>query len=148
MAIYRQCVCCKKRFLLRPQNPNQTYCSKKACQKARKAAWQKQKLKEDADYRENQERAQKVWRHKNPTYYQDWRAKHPKYCAQNRALQKFRNCKKRKTRPLLPIAKMDASMPKNLLQSGVYQICQFDCKDGRVNGENLIKIKLLEALSG
>ena len=145
MATYQQCVCCQERFHPRAQNPNQAYCPNQKCQKARKAAWQREKLKKDKDYQENQKRAQEKWRRQNPDYYRDWRAKHPKYTAHNRTSQQQRNRKRQRGRRPLPIAKMDASIDKKTLPSGVYKIEFLNCKNGCVNGERFIKIKLLGA---
>ena len=148
MAKKKKCHCCGQAFPFRPQNPDQCYCSKKKCQQARKSTWQKQKRKEDQDYRENQKEAQRKWRQKNSDYYRHWRKNHPEYVARNRAQQKQRNTKLRE-RQSVPIAKMDVSNDANVLLPGVYQLSRVvtypDCKDGRVNQENLFKISTVPA---
>ena len=58
----KTCPHCGKRFFPHPAVLNQRYCGSADCQKARKRKWQKEKLKSDPDYRENQAAAQKAWR--------------------------------------------------------------------------------------
>ncbi|MFC4298380.1 hypothetical protein ACFO0J_10045 [Castellaniella hirudinis] len=60
-------------FILRPQNPNQTYCNAQSCQQARKRQWQKDKLHYDLDYRINQQAAQQTWAMHNPDYWRHYR---------------------------------------------------------------------------
>jgi len=143
-----RCANCGGAFERRPQNPDQTYCSKRECQRARKRLWQKAKMKSDADYRENQRRAQKQWREKNPDYWQQWRSAHPDYVERNRARQRTRN-KKRDKRTGIPegdasiFAKMDASMPGVPFLSGTYRLVPADCKDGHVSSGFLCEISRL-----
>jgi hypothetical protein len=68
-----RCVNCSTLFTPAPQVPNQTYCSKPACQKTRRQQWQKSRLQSDPDYRDNQSRAQKAWSEKNPDYWRQHR---------------------------------------------------------------------------
>ncbi len=106
------CLHCGTFFL--PRNKNQNYCTMKECQKARRAAWQRNKLLRDAEYRESQRISQKKWRRNNRDYWKQYRHNNPEKTAQNRILQRIRN--KRRTlassspagakQPL--IAKMDA----------------------------------------
>jgi hypothetical protein len=70
------CKHCSRSFE-RLKNPAQTYCSQKDCQLARKQAWRRKKMSQDADYKANQQTANKRWQSKNPTYWQEYRAKHP-----------------------------------------------------------------------
>jgi len=48
-----------------PRNKEQNYCSTPACQKIRKAIWQKQKIKTDPEYKQGQRLAQNKWLQKN-----------------------------------------------------------------------------------
>jgi hypothetical protein len=68
-----RCTHCGIRFTPAPQVPKQTYCSKPGCQKERRRKWQKNKLKSDPDYRDNQLRAQKAWTDRNPDYWRQYR---------------------------------------------------------------------------
>jgi hypothetical protein len=57
----RRCAACGEAFRPRSQVPKQSYCSAVACQRVRRQRWQKAKRHSDADYRENQARAQHAW---------------------------------------------------------------------------------------
>ena len=107
------CVHCGTFFLRR--NRKQNYCSFPACQRARKAAWQRHKLQSDPEYRESQRISNKQWQQNNPDYWKQYRQKNPDKTALNRSLQRVRN-KRRTSSSFSPaesktqlIAKMDAS---------------------------------------
>jgi hypothetical protein len=70
-----RCVNCSALFTQAPQVPNQSYCSKEACQKKRRNEWQKKKRTNDQDYKDNQSRAQKAWSDRNPEYWRLYRKK-------------------------------------------------------------------------
>ncbi len=70
-----RCVNCSALFTQAPQVPNQSYCSKEACQKKRRNEWQKKKRTNDKDYKDNQNRAQKAWSDRNPEYWLLYRKK-------------------------------------------------------------------------
>ena len=105
-----------------PQVPGQTYCSKKACQQARKNEWNRKKLATDADYREARQAAQQRWKEKNSNYWKEYRARHPDYTKKNRNQQRIRN----QNRPKLPaeskIAKTDESTHTKPIGTGRYRI--------------------------
>ena len=106
------CVSCGTYFI--PRNRNQNYCTKLGCQRARKAVWQRYKLKTDDDYRTQQHLSQQKWLQVNPGYYRSYRRRKPDKAQRNRALQVIRNRRNRqrfsrKKSPHGPlIAKMDA----------------------------------------
>ncbi len=83
---------------------NQHYCGAVVCQRARKAAWQKEKMASDAQYRADQITCLARWRRKRPLdqYQSRYRSQHPAYVHKNRLSQAERNRK----RDL--IVKMDA----------------------------------------
>ena len=114
----KSCRSCGELFQIRAQNPNQTHCSKKSCQSERRRLWQKNKLKTDPDYRENQKSAQQAWQERNKQYWQKYREEHPSYTEQNRILQRRRNRKQGADE----IAKMDVSIPVQFPCSGTYQL--------------------------
>lgn len=114
----RKCLACNKLFQPRPQSPDQTYCSKKTCQRERRRQWQQCKRESDPEYLENQNRAQKAWIERNPDYWRDYRNRHPQYVEENRAKQLIRNFKIRSS----VIAKMDASNPGHAIPNGVYRL--------------------------
>jgi hypothetical protein len=112
------CVYCGDYFDPSPRHKSQTACKKVKCQRARKAAWQRHKIKTDPDYRFNQKVCQKQWAEANPGYWKEYRKKNPEKAERNRILQAIRNRRarssplKRKT-DMSVIAKMDASKPDN-----------------------------------
>lgn len=86
----KQCICCRTRFTpLR--NPDQRYCSKPGCQKKRRCRYKQQRLKEDADYKQNQYKAQKRWSKKHAGYWKQYRFRNPDYAESNRLAQQARN---------------------------------------------------------
>lgn len=107
------CLHCGTFFL--PRNRQQNYCGTKECQKARRASWQRDKLRNDSEYRESQQLSQKKWRRNNPEYWKQYRQNNPDKTARNRSLQRIRN-KRRTLASSTPagakhhlIVKMDAS---------------------------------------
>lgn len=110
------CAACGAAFTPLPHVPHQRYCSSASCQRARRRAWQRQRLRTDPDYRENQARAQANWVARHADYWRQYRATHPAYTERNRALQRGRGA----GRILQPVAKMAASEPFRPLASGYY----------------------------
>ncbi|MBW1916355.1 MAG: hypothetical protein JRI86_15720 [Deltaproteobacteria bacterium] len=111
-----ECVYCGDFFEGSPRHKNQTACKKRKCQNAKKAAWQRHKMKTDPDYRANQKSSQKRWLQDNPGYWKKYRRKNPEKTERNRILQSVRNGKIRSTDRIAKmdsslIAKMDASNP-------------------------------------
>jgi len=119
----RLCAACGCLFLARPQVPKQRYCSASSCQRERRRRWQKQHLRTDTDYRDNQARARARWTQRHRDYWLSYRKTHPVYAKRNRVLQRARNDRRR------AIAKMYASAPKTLLPSGTY-VLQRASEDG------------------
>jgi len=107
---------CRRILDPNPRVKNQRYCGEKACQRARKRKWQKDKLAVDPDYKANQRDCQVEWHGRHPGYYRKYRQEHPRYCKRNALLQTCRNAKAR------VIAKMDAleSAPRN--KPGVFYL--------------------------
>jgi len=147
----RRCRCCGKAFRPRPQVPGQQYSSDPTCQKARKRTWQKERRRKDPDYRENQRAAQQRWAACHPDYWRQWREAHPAYQERNRRKQAERNARRRTQPPEPPlcreeavIAKSDVWTRETGLDSGTYRVTPavegMDCKDGRVNPNNLFLI--------
>ena len=106
------CVNCSTFFI--PRNCKQNYCTKADCQRARKAAWQRYKMKYDDDYRSQQHLSQQKWLQTNPGYYRSYRRRNPDKVQRNRTLQTIRNRRNRhglsrnKLTDHALIAKMDA----------------------------------------
>ena len=106
------CVHCGKFFTRR--NRGQNYCKKPECQKARKAAWQRNKMHTDPDYKADQKLSQKKWTLANPGYWKEYREKNPEKAQRNRMLQITRNRRRARSQnqdektDVSLIAKMDA----------------------------------------
>lgn len=83
------CLSCGGFF--KPRNKLQNYCSAPACQKARKADWQRNKLRSDPEYYEGQKLSQKKWQQASPGYWRSYREAHPDQAERNRVLQRLRN---------------------------------------------------------
>jgi hypothetical protein len=122
----RKCRCCGEFFKPRKNIPGQNYCGKAECRRYRRAAWQREKLGKDTDYRENQKAAQRLWREKNPGYMAAYRLTHPDY----RERERERRCSRRiaaaeatcKTASPLCAVKMDSSPLQPPVKSGIYRI--------------------------
>lgn len=122
-----ECVYCGDLFEGSPRHKNQTCCCREECQKAKKAAWQRYKLKTDPEYRANQKSSQKKWSKEHPDYWKKYRRKNPEKAERNRIMQTIRNRRARSKndsseKNSLLIAKMDASKPDNFEILGQYWI--------------------------
>jgi hypothetical protein len=111
------CRHCGQRFL-KKRNNRQIYCTEKACQHHRKIIWRQEKMKNDADYRANQQAANKRWQLKHGDYWRQYRAKHPEYVERNRKAQRVRDGTAHLNASHL--AKSDALAEKNLVVPGTY----------------------------
>jgi hypothetical protein len=111
----KNCAACGQPFKPCPRTQkHQTYCSATECQRERKRRWQRDKLKTDADYRDNQAQAQQAWLDRNPEYWREYRDAHPEYVKRNRDRQWARNNPE--------VVKMDAIAPMQAIPAGVYLI--------------------------
>ena len=113
---------CGALFVPCPQVPDQAYCSRGECQRARKREGNKKKLASDSDYREARKAAQERWRQKNPDYWKKYRTHRQEYVRKNRLQQQARNQKCRQSDIDPMIAKTDESTTKNNVQTGRYLI--------------------------
>ena len=94
----RRCAACGCLFEPRRNVPQQSYCSKPACQR---------------------------WRERHPAYWREYRQRHPDATARNREQQRERNRRRRLagTGPSPPtIANMDAYTPERPVRSGTYRL--------------------------
>jgi hypothetical protein len=105
----RECVCCRTRFTP-SRNPRQRYCSKSVCQKKRRCRYQKQKVKHDSDYRENQRSSERDWHKRHPHYWRHYRKGHPQQVATNRLAQQVRDKKRRRKEAIFYNGPMLATM--------------------------------------
>ena len=140
------CVYCGDYFDPSPRHKNQTACKKEKCQKAKKAAWQRHKLKTDPIYKANQKSSQQQWLKANPGYWQQYRENNPEKAERNRILQAMRNRKARfspadtKMDQWL-IAKMDASKADNFQMLGQFWLLPVIAKMDALK-VNIIKIPM------
>ena len=112
------CVYCGDFFDASPRHKNQTACKRPKCQKAKKAAWQRDKMRTDPDYKFNQKLSQQQWVKANPGYWKAYRKRSPEKTERNRILQAIRNRRARasfinENGDIPLIAKMDASKGDN-----------------------------------
>ena len=85
------CINCSREFIQSPRHKNQSYCQKQACQKAKKADWQRRKMKTDPEYKASQKLSQRKWLQANTDYWKKYRKRNPEKTARNRLLQRLRN---------------------------------------------------------
>lgn len=95
----RECLCCHTVFSPRYNVPSQQYCSKLECQRTRKARWQRRKLAEDIDYRENQKSAQQKWMKQCKDYMRNYRKAHPEYRERDREQRRNRRIRQSASTP-------------------------------------------------
>ena len=132
-AIFTCLNCHQERPVDSRQKGRQKYCGEGACQRARKATWQRAKLATDAAYPERQKACHKRWCGDKPLhqYQRDYRETHPDYVVQNRELQRVRNRKRREEAArqdlIGKIIKTDASSVTTF-PSGIYEmrLCTMD----------------------
>jgi hypothetical protein len=117
----RRCAYCGEAFRPRRQVPDQEYCGKGECRRARRRCWQRGKRQNDADYRDNQARAQRAWARENSAYWRAYRSGHPEYAEvdRERAKQRQRDCRRRAAEEST-FAKMDSSKALSTVPSGTY----------------------------
>ena len=114
---------CRRLFVPDPRVEGQRYCSKKECQRVRKRRWQRQKIKDDPEYRDNQRDAQQCWMEQNRDYWRRYRERHPGYVKRNRLLQRERD----RSRRLSHLAKMDPSKDISSIKPGTYYLISAKC---------------------
>lgn len=109
---------CRRFFSPNPRVKNQQYCNKEQCQRVRKNRWQRQKMKNNPQYRKDQKEGQQCWIEQNQDYWQQYRNQHPECVIRNRLLQKERDQKRRSKN----LAKMDSLKPISPVKAGSYYI--------------------------
>lgn len=113
----RRCAACGQVFRPRPQTAGQRYCGDAPCQRERRRCWQQAKRVSDADYRDNEMRAERAWRKRHPEYWREYRRAHPEYTERNRMQQQRRDGRRERR-----LANMDASTPVSPVASGTYRL--------------------------
>jgi hypothetical protein len=105
---------CRGRVLPNPRVKTQRFCSNKACQRARKAQWPRDKLATDPDSRAHQRDCQHHWQHEPPPSWRQYRQKRADDRERNRLLQQHRDHKRR----IRPLATMDVFETVPSMQPG------------------------------
>jgi hypothetical protein len=114
-----RCAACGRVFRPCPRVRDQKYCGEKECRGARRRRWQRAKRESDADYRDNQARAQGAWARKNGAYWQAYRTGHAHYVQANREKQRERD-RRRHGAKAINLAKMDSIGGFSAVPSGTY----------------------------
>ena len=122
------CCHCGSFFPRSPRHRNQNYCMKPDCRRAKKAAWKREKMRTDPEFRLGQQLANKKWANAHPGYWKTYRSDHPDKAQRNRALQLIRNRNRRrppKTKSpadVEVIATVDASKSNHFSPMGQYYL--------------------------
>ena len=119
-----QCYHCGHFIPKSPRHKEQYYCGKPECQRARKAAWKRKKMREDPEYRLNHQASNKAWFEAHPGYWKRYRKKNRKKVERNRMLQMIRNKRRLKKNQgedaCALIAKVDASTARKIKVTGQF----------------------------
>jgi hypothetical protein len=121
------CCHCGDFFIPSSRHKNQVYCLTPACRRARKAAWKRNRMQTDPDYRYNHKLSNQTWAKAHPGYWKHYRRRHPEYVERNRILQSVRNrrcrCRGKPEAGNDLIAKVDASIfSKNRMLGQFYLV--------------------------
>jgi hypothetical protein len=135
---YFICRHCRKRTIKNPRIKAQHYCGSPECQQSRKNSWEKKKLREDPNYREQRKLQKSNYRnrHKTDGYQSHYRSNHPHYRENNRKLQHKRNTGLRK------IVKTDAIISELLNSRGF----QMETMRKKAEQEKIVKTDTLIAV--
>ncbi len=140
------CTYCGDFFNPSPRHKNQTACKKPECQKAKKAAWQRYKMKTDPIYKANQRSSQQKWLADSAGYWKAYRRRNPEKAERNRILQTVRNRKTRNSSSeekmaMSMIAKMDSSKSDNFKVLGQFWLVPVIAKMDALK-VNIVKIPI------
>lgn len=142
-----RCSYCRCLLTLSKRNPDQKYCSRPECRRARKRLWQKRKIQEDEAYRLNKRDANRRWSLKNPGYWKQYRENNPDYTRKNRENQQYRNRRRRAIGAICSeIAKMDTFSAEKSDISGIYGL--ISVQDPMIAKMDAKIVKITELSSG
>ena len=117
----RRCAACGEAFGPCPRVRDQKYCGEQDCRRTRRRRWQRAKRQNDADYRDNQARAQRGWSGENSSYWRAYRSEHPQYAQADRERAKRRKRDRRlDAAKASGFAKMDSIGGFSTVPSGTY----------------------------
>jgi hypothetical protein len=89
------CPYCQQSFEPSSYRPEQSVCSRPACQRHRRADYHRQKIKTDPVYAQVVRDSQRKWREAHPDYQSGYRQKNPAAVEQNRQQQQRRDRQRR-----------------------------------------------------
>jgi hypothetical protein len=139
-----RCAACGEAFRLCPRVRDQKYCGKEECRRTRRRRWQRAKRQDDADYRDNQGRAQLAWARENSAYWRTYRSEHPGYVEENRKRTKERKRDRRRgTEGEDRFAKMDSIGDFSSVPSGTYLLVPRDEEKFAKMDSIMVKITLI-----
>jgi hypothetical protein len=117
----RPCAGCGEVIRPCPRVRDQKYCEKEECRRARRRRWQRAKRQSDADYLDNQARAQRAWAEENSAYWRAYRSEHPEYAQADRERAKQRKRDRlRHAAGGSGFAKMDSIVTFSAVPPGTY----------------------------
>ena len=138
----RRCAACGEAFRPCPRVRDQKYCGEEECRRARRRRWQRTRRQGDADYRDNQARAQRAWARENSAYWQVCRSEHPQYAEENRQRTKRRKRDRWQCRAR-GFAKMDSIGTFSTVPSGTYLLVPRDEEKFAKMDSIMVEITLL-----
>lgn len=140
----RRCAACGEAFWPCPRVHDQEYCGKGECRRTRRRRWQHAKRQQDADYRDNQARAQRAWAAENGIYWQAYRSGHPEYVQADREGAKRRKRDRgRRAEGGSGFVKMDSIGPFSSVPSGTYLLVPQEEEKFAKMDSIMVKITLL-----
>lgn len=139
-----RCAACGEGFRRCPRVREQKYCGKEECRRTRRRRWQRTKRQVDADYRDNQERAQRAWARESSAYWRTYRSEHPDYVEENRKRTKERKRDgRRRSEGEGRFAKMDSIGNFSSVPSGTYLLVPRDEEKFAKMDSIMVKITLI-----
>jgi hypothetical protein len=139
-----RCAACGEGFRPCRRVRDQKYCGKEECRRTRRRRWQRDRRRNDADYRDNQGRAQRAWAAENSAYWQTYRSEHPVYVEENRKRTKERKRDRRRhAEGEEGFAKMDSIGDFSSVRSGTYLLVPRDEEKFAKMDSIMVKITLI-----
>jgi hypothetical protein len=121
--IFTCCECGKRRQRNPRLKGRQKYCGAARCQQSRKNAWERTKLRHDAEYKATRQAWKKRWREtdrQGAAYQSSYRKSHADYVEGNRKKQLLRNQKRQKRVSESKIVKTDGLASQSIDLQGLY----------------------------
>ena len=144
----KRCLCCKKTFKPDKYHPSRKFCGNPSCQRFRRNRYQKDKLKNDKDYRANRADAQKQWRITHKDYWKAYRLRNPDYVKTNRelTLNRYRRKKLEQKCGCGDFAKIHFASSQFPVKSGRYRLDPLE-GDFAKKDFAIVQLSILEPLT-